>query len=51
MARFALARHGHTVNLVYRDLHVESVGLEQLWQQPWHRNYQYPAGAITLPAN
>ncbi len=49
MARFVISRHGRNINIIYRDLHVESVGLETLWNQPWHNGYQYPTGEIQLP--
>lgn len=50
MARFSISRHGPNINIIYHDLHVESVGLEELWHQPWHKGYQYPTGEIGLPS-
>jgi prepilin-type N-terminal cleavage/methylation domain-containing protein len=50
MARFCIMRHGRYVNLIYRDLHVDAIRLEELWSQPWHANYQYPGTEIQLPA-
>lgn len=52
MARFRIARHGRNINLLYRDLHVSAVRLEELWEQPWSRGFQFrTVTPAQLPAN
>lgn len=51
MAIFCISRHGKSVNLIYKDLHVEPIGnLEQLWQLRWHKDYKPPTGRLELPS-
>lgn len=49
MWRFCIDRHSRKVNLIFKDLHVEAIGLENLWELPWHRNYKPPTSPIRLP--
>jgi len=40
MVRFCLNRHpGHTINAVFLDFNVRKVGLKELWELNWHRNW------------
>lgn len=47
-SRFVLARHGHSINLVFQDSHVENVKLEKLGQLNWHRGFE-KVSEIDLP--
>lgn len=49
MERFCIDRHNGKVNMIYRDLSVESVPLEILWQKRWHKDYDVPEDEIRLP--
>lgn len=49
MWRFCINRHSRKVNLIFKDLHVEAIGLENLWELPWHRGYKPPTSPIRLP--
>lgn len=51
MSHYTSNRHGSNTNLVYKDLHVDAIGLEDLWYKPtWHKGYRSPArGSIVLP--
>ena len=40
LGRLTTNRHGMNTNLLYGDGHVSSIGLEQLWRQRWHREFQ-----------
>ena len=51
MERFCIDRHNKKVNMIYRDLSVESVQLEDLWQKRWHKDYAPPTEKIRLPTN
>lgn len=51
MWRFCINRHSRKVNLIFKDLHVEAIGLANLWYLPWHRNYEYPTTSILLPSH
>jgi prepilin-type N-terminal cleavage/methylation domain-containing protein len=50
MRRFCIDQHNKEINLIYRDLSIQSVDLEELWDKPWHKDYQRPATAVVLPA-
>jgi prepilin-type processing-associated H-X9-DG protein len=39
MARFCIARHGKSVNLVYLDGHAANVQLADLWHQHWSNRF------------
>jgi len=39
LERWCIDRHNLTVNLVFLDFTVRKVGLKQLWQLFWHRNW------------
>lgn len=50
--RFCLNRHAKKINLIFKDLHVESIHLGKLWHQPWHRGYKYPdEDKIPIPSD
>ena len=49
MAHFCVDRHNKQVNLIYKDLSVADTDLAELWDKPWHKNYQRPAEPIQLP--
>lgn len=51
MWRFCIDRHLKKINLIFKDTHVEAVGLKELWRIPWHKGYQYPTQEITLPSH
>jgi prepilin-type processing-associated H-X9-DG protein/prepilin-type N-terminal cleavage/methylation domain-containing protein len=40
LGRFAIARHGEAVNLVFLDGHAASVPLAELWGLKWHEEYE-----------
>lgn len=48
MARFCIARHGQSINLVYLDGHAENVQLADLWHQHWSNGFT--PTYVTLPA-
>jgi len=47
--RYATNRHGILTNLVYADGHSESVFIEELWKQKWHKHYDVEAPLNNLP--
>ncbi len=50
MWRFCFDRHKRSVNIAFKDSHIESVKLAELWTLPWHRGYQYrSADEIVIP--
>ena len=49
--RFALARHGRAVNIVFLDGHAATVPLAELWTLKWNGKWQAPSPLLTLPAN
>lgn len=49
MERFCIDRHNRQVNMIYKDLSVESVPLAELWDKQWHKGYKRPATAVSLP--
>lgn len=49
MRRFCIDRHLGKVNLIMRDLRIETVALKDLWYLRWHNNYQTPATEPRLP--
>jgi hypothetical protein len=49
MERFCIDRHNKQINMIYKNLSVESVRLVDLWQKQWHKGYVRPA-EIRLPA-
>lgn len=51
MWRFCIDRHSKKINLIFKDLHIDSVKLEDLWHLQWHRGYQAPPGEIQLPSD
>ena len=40
MRRFCIGRHAGTVNMVFADSTVRSVGLKELWTLKWHRTFE-----------
>jgi prepilin-type N-terminal cleavage/methylation domain-containing protein len=50
MKQWCIDRHSKKINTINKDLSVESVPLEDLWQRPWHKNYQRPEEEVVLPS-
>jgi len=47
MQRFSIDRHTlGSVNVVFMDGHAEPIGLVDLWQRPWHREWVNPAPKV-----
>ena len=40
MRRFSINRHAGNVNCIFVDMHVEKLGLKQMWRTKWHRNFK-----------
>ncbi len=41
VARLIINRHGkNTTNVLFKDVHVERVKLEKMWDFPWHRGFE-----------
>jgi hypothetical protein len=40
MGRFAVARHGQSINLGFVDCSAQSMPLWKLWSVPWHANFK-----------
>ena len=49
MRRWAIARHGKTINVGFVDGHAENEPLQQLWTLRWHANWAPPAGLPAIP--
>lgn len=47
MKRFCINRHNQHINGLFLDLSVRKIGLKQLWNLKWHRNYDTGAPAPT----
>jgi prepilin-type N-terminal cleavage/methylation domain-containing protein/prepilin-type processing-associated H-X9-DG protein len=45
MARVCVARHFFAINVGFLDGHASTVQLPELWQIPWHRQWNPPTGA------
>jgi len=43
MQRYCINRHDGTVNVLFLDSSVRSIGLKQLWRLKWHRTYNLNA--------
>ena len=48
MGRFCVDRHKSAINVGFADTHVERVGLNDLWQKKWHKNFR-PTAEIETP--
>ncbi len=46
MARFCLDRHARRVNIIYKDLHVATEDVKDLWFRRWHKDYVPPRNPI-----
>jgi len=46
MARFCLDRHSRRINLIYKDLHVATEDVKDLWFRRWHKDYVTPNNPI-----
>jgi len=47
---FAMARHAKGVNILFFDGSVREARARELWQFPWHRNWDFAAAnQITFP--
>lgn len=44
MKTVCINRHNGETNMLFMDLHVESVGLKKLWDLKWHQSFQYGHG-------
>jgi len=49
MRRFCIDRHGRQINVIFRDLHADTVKLEVLWTLPWSKGYKVPSPLPRLP--
>jgi hypothetical protein len=49
--QICIDRHDKKINMIHRDLSTATVPLQELWNKPWHKNYQRPATPPVLPAN
>jgi len=49
MARFAIARHGRSINVAFLDGHAEAIALDQLKQLKWHEQFAYQDWQPPLP--
>ena len=49
MQQFCIDRHGRAVNIVFKDLHVDTVKLEELWLFRWHKDYVPPNPLPDIP--
>ena len=49
MGLFCIPRHGETVNVIFVDRSVRSVGLKELWLLKWCRNYSIPRARGSEP--
>lgn len=49
MARFAVARHGKAVNVVFADGHAETVPVPQLWSLRWNARWVAPNPLPSMP--
>ena len=50
MKQWCIDRHSRKINMINHGLSVETVPLQELWQKPWHKQYQAPVDEVTLPA-
>jgi len=48
--QICIDRHDKKINMIHRDLSTATVPLEELWNKPWHKNYQRPATPPVLPS-
>lgn len=49
MRRFCIDRHNNQINMIFRDLHTETVKLQRLWELNWSKGYQVPNPIPRLP--
>ena len=50
MGRFCISRHNKNINMVLKDLSAATVPLQELWNKPWHKDYQRPITPPVLPS-
>lgn len=50
MRRFCMDRHNRQINLIFRDLHADTVKLEDLWTLSWSKGYKVPNPLPRLPS-
>ena len=50
MRRFCIDRHNKQINVIFRDLHADTVKLDQLWTLSWSKGYKVPNPLPRLPA-
>ncbi len=49
MRRFCIDRHNRQINMIFRDLHADTVKLENLWEIRWSRDYRVPNPPPRIP--
>lgn len=49
MRRFCIDRHNRQINMIFRDLHADTVRVDDLWALPWSRDYQVPVPPPRVP--
>lgn len=49
MQRFCVDRHNSRINLIFKDLHAETVDVADLWNLRWHKDYQVPRPYPRVP--
>jgi len=49
MRIFCINRHQGTINMLFMDWSVRSVGLKELWRLKWHRNFDTNAYPVIWP--
>jgi len=50
MRRFCIDQHNLQINMIFRDLHADSVKLEYLWTLRWSKGYAVPNPVPRLPS-
>ena len=49
-SQICIDRHDKKINMILRDMSTETVPLQELWNKPWHKDYQIPATPPDLPS-
>ena len=49
LSRVCIDRHDHTINVAFMDGSVRNTKLPELWAMPWHKDWERPTTAPTLP--
>jgi prepilin-type N-terminal cleavage/methylation domain-containing protein len=48
MDRFCINRHSNQINVVFKDLHVETKKVEELWNLRWNKEWAFPNFPIRI---